>query len=87
MQEIEKFHTFDPQLTSGLEKWLLIHCRGVFYDNAEITKNSNHMTVDNIIRKPGYHEYYNERNGSRDATTENKIYGTARKKKGGQSSR
>ena len=82
MQEIEKFHPFDPLLTSGLEKWLLLHCKGAFYDNAEITKNTNHMTVDNIIREQGYREYFDKRNGSIDATTEHKIYGNARNKKG-----
>jgi hypothetical protein len=82
MYEIEKFHTFDPQLTSGLEKWLLLHCKRAFYDKAEITKNTSYMPVDNIIGKPDNHKYHDKWNGSRDAATESKIYGTLRNKKG-----
>ena len=82
MNEIEKFHTLDPQLTSGLEKWLLLHCERAFHNNADITKNTNYMTVDNIIRKTAYHKQYDKRNGSRNATTENKIYDNVIHKKG-----
>ena len=62
MSEIEKFHPFDPQLTSGLEKWLMLHCGRTFYDHAKSSKLNDHMLVDNIITKQQHHKHDDKKN-------------------------
>ena len=69
MYEIEKIYPFDPQLLSGLEKWLLLRCKTVFLRNDFNKTTSNKKIMeDNNIKEPSQHNFYNKGNKSKTIT-------------------